>query len=103
MYIRVDESGSFSVHDPQDLGRLKLVTALDQAQLLDAFDQGAAPGFLANADHVWISQEWLFAQGLPADEAWAQKFRNMMDYARSKGWLHPTFTAVRVHIERAAA
>jgi hypothetical protein len=103
MYVSVDDKGHFRVRETQDLAALKLVTSLTQTQLLEAFDGNSAPGFLANPDHAWISQDWLFAQGLPADAAWVLGFRKMMDYARTKGWMHPTFTAVRVHIEHTAA
>jgi hypothetical protein len=99
MYVFVDGLGRFRVHEAQDLTGLKLVTGLSQDQLHKAFDDKHGPVFPGNSRHVWISQDWLRAQG-PADATWTSQFEKMMQYARSKGWVHPTGGAIRVHVER---
>jgi hypothetical protein len=103
MYIHVDDTGRFDAHEVENLNALKLVTRLTVPQLLSAFDRQPTFGFLANADHVWMARDWLLAQGPPGDESWTHKFQKMLDYARSKGWMHPLFPMVRVHVERPAA
>jgi hypothetical protein len=101
MHIFVDGTGQFSVREEQDLTALKLVTVLSPEQLLEAFHKKVVgPGFPADSEHVWISRDWLLAQGPATDEVWAHKFEKMMEYASRKGWMHPTFAAVRVHVER---
>jgi hypothetical protein len=99
MYVFVDGSGRFRVHEAQDLSGLKLVTGLSPDQLHQAFNDKDGPVFPDNSRHVWISQAWLRAQG-PADDTWTSGFEKMMQYARSRGWEHPTGCAVRVHVER---
>jgi hypothetical protein len=38
--------------------------------------------------------------GSPDDEAWLAGYRQMIDYAASKGWIDPASNAIRAHVER---
>ena len=103
MYIQVDRDGAFSVHEAQSLTSLKLMTPLSHIALTQALQRNQHVGCIADSEHVWISQAWLFSHGVSDDPTWAAKFAKMIDYARGKGWFHPTLPALRVHVERTGA
>jgi hypothetical protein len=102
MYIFVSGSGQLSLREEQDLKALKLITSLGEESLLEVFGEQPHIGSYGDPNHVWISVEWLRAQGPAGDAVWAREFQKMMQYASTKGWIHPTSGAVRVHVERIA-
>jgi hypothetical protein len=95
MFIRVGPGGS-TVEDVQNFRQLHVE--------LDGVDDSAAAAAIADAglgtldgDHVWVEIPALRDSGEGTD-AWRAGFDNMIDYARTKGWVDGT--RVRTHLVR---
>jgi hypothetical protein len=102
MYVLIDRAGSASLQDAENFDSFKLVTELPQAMLMSALETAAGVGSVADADHAWILERWLRAQGAAQGADWAPRFEGMLAYAHKQGWIKSG--AVRAHIEwRAAA
>jgi hypothetical protein len=81
-----DDLGSLSVHMRESSGApAPIATPVD-----------------GDSEHVWLEirplQE-LAGRGRQAD--WGTRFESMIRYATDKGWVDPSGTRVRAHIERA--
>ena len=95
MFVRVTETESAHLVEPEVLTALSVVLVGDAPR--DLGDFGSFDG-----DHAWLGVNALrqaaHATGVPAD--WDEKFDGMLAYARDKGWLSSSGTALRAHIEQ---
>jgi hypothetical protein len=85
--------------EPGDFSRLHL-------EVRGGFDEGAVDLLLGNAGRVdSVEHAFLTVDGLRslagdvADDEWEQGLRSMVEYARGRGWLDQSGSAVRAHIE----
>jgi hypothetical protein len=60
----------------------------------------ACAGSATSDGHVWVDIEYLRRECNGSDPAWATKFKAMLAYASSKGWMSDDGAAVRAHVER---
>ncbi len=64
----------------------------------------AAGGVLGFGDHAWVRFDALRRLAGPvATPEWEDGFAQMLDYARTRGWVDDEHGAVRGHVERRAA
>jgi hypothetical protein len=101
MHIEVIEIGSLAMklQDAANFRRFHVVlpAGLPDAAFAAALAQTGA-GELTGS-HVFINIDWLKAQVPVKDSAWVQGFDSMVAYARSRGWMNASGTALRAHLE----
>jgi hypothetical protein len=101
MHIEVIERGAVAMklQEAADFRRFHVVVpaGLTNAAFAAALAQTGA-GELTGS-HVFINIDWLKAQVPVKDSAWVQGFDSMVAYARSKGWMNASGTALRAHVE----
>jgi len=95
MYVRVTETEPARLIDPEVLTSLSVVLVGDAPR--DLGDFGSFDG-----DHAWLGVHALrqaaHAAGVP--EAWDEQYDGMLAYAKTKGWLSSSGTALRAHVEQ---
>lgn len=95
MFVRVTETESAHLVEPEVLTALSVVLVGDAPH--DVGDFGSFDG-----DHAWLGVHALrtaaHAAGVP--EGWDEQFDGMLAYAKTKGWLSSSGTALRAHIEQ---
>lgn len=95
MFVRVTETEAAHLVEPEVLTSLAVRLVGDAPNDLGAF--GSIDG-----DHAWLGVKALRAAahdaGVP--EGWDDQFDGMLAYAKTKGWLSSSGTAVRAHIEQ---
>jgi hypothetical protein len=105
MYVAIYLSNTVPVvrlAEPYDLESLKVV-AWDSADPVTV-EEALGPRGTMDDDgaHVWLEIDALMALAGPiaGDPAWLQSFNEMVTYAGSKGWMSPTGSAIRAHVDR---
>jgi hypothetical protein len=99
MIVNVHGDGTVALLEAEDTRAFKLVAPreMGMADLARAL-AGAAD---VEAGHAWVSRSWVLdTSPLASSESWRRSFAEMLDYARSKGWLRASDEAIRAHIER---
>jgi hypothetical protein len=96
MRIVVDASAP-RLDEPDDTSRFKLVApaAVDLEQALGDSGWGSYDG-----SHAWIriSAVREAARGRVA-HGWDERFAGMVDFAGERGWLDPSRSSIRCHVE----
>jgi hypothetical protein len=101
MYVTLKgpESGQTpALNDPDDFKAFKIVApqALD-GRLEEALGE---LGWTADESHAFLRIDGVRTLAERADDrAWNTQFDGMVAYATEKGWLDPTGTAIRAHVE----
>lgn len=61
---------------------------------------GAAGHQCEDAEHVWVSAEWVRQSVVGVvDQDWGSGFDAMLEFAASKGWLNESGSHIKAHIE----
>jgi hypothetical protein len=102
MYVSVDERASVSLQERDNFKAFKVVTQLPRTALQNALDTCGNVGWIDASGHAWVFESWLRAQGAAAGER-AAPFEAMVGFARKQGWWDSERSAIRAHIEPAAA
>jgi hypothetical protein len=101
MIVEISEGTKPVIKDPSDLQSLEVsVTGPELASgtLLAAL---GAVAHRIDADHVWLSLDWLRENGgRNQPPEWFDRFDAMCAYARGKGWAEPESRSLRAHLER---
>jgi hypothetical protein len=98
--INPGESEPVTLVEPDDLKGFKaVVPAAGVDSLAEALGDA---GWVADDSHVFIKIEALIEMaGDAATPEWREQFDGMVAYAREKGWLDPSDSAIRAHLETA--
>jgi hypothetical protein len=104
MELRVDTAiATARLEEPENTARLVVVVVGESAGgetevALRAF------GARQEADHAWIELDAIKAAAAGrVSDGWLADFNEMVEFARSRGWLSEDGTAVRAHIEHVEA
>jgi hypothetical protein len=94
MIVRVTETEPAHLVEPEVLNGLAVRLVGDAPHDLGAF--GSIDG-----DHAWLGVKALraAAHDIGVAEGWDEQFEGMLAYAKTKGWLSSSGSAVRAHIE----
>jgi hypothetical protein len=100
MIIHADlRSGTVTLLDPRDLKGFHVEVA-GGAVDDDRLDGVLSPYGRLDGDHAWITTDGVVAlAGDAADESWHAAFEGMVAYAREKGFLDDSGSAIRAHLE----
>lgn len=96
--VIVVEGGAVHMNDPSDFKSFKVVVDGDDATPLEAVgrledtDEGAAAWIRVDAVHNLAGSATEVA-------GWAEGFAEMLEYARTKGWLDESGTEIQAHVE----
>jgi hypothetical protein len=96
------EAGLLTLVDPSDFGGFHVEVA--GGDVTDRrLETVLAPHGRLNGDHAWIALGAVAAlAGEAADDQWRAGFERMVTYARDNGFLDPSGTALRAHLETAS-
>ena len=102
MFVQVDlgtQPGTVTLEEPADCTRFHVAVRGDDLGQVDNALTGAGVGRI-EGDHAFVTIEALqrLAEGRVPD-SWDGDFAAMLDYARTKGWLDPSGTAIQAHLE----
>jgi hypothetical protein len=101
MYVTLqgpETGGTLALNDPDDFKAFKVVAprALD-GRLGEALGE---LGWMADESHAFLRIDGVLALAERADDrTWNAQFDGMVAYATEKGWLDPTGTAIRAHVD----
>lgn len=95
MYVRITKSTPAELVEPDVLDKLSVVIEGDAPRDLGKF--GSFDG-----DHAWLGVQAIrnAAHATGLGEAWDERFEGMLAYAKDKGWLSSSGSALRAHIEQ---
>jgi hypothetical protein len=99
--VSVDLSASrVALEEPSDCARFHLVAAgaPDAARLGDVLLEHAVGRTEGDDAFIAVDAVRRLAAGRVGD-AWEADFGAMLEYARTKGWLDPSGTAIQAHVE----
>ena len=99
MIVEVDcESGSCKLIDPATFTAFSLHSDGTESQLVGRAMERA--GYAADeADHVWVSIDWLI-EAAAGDREWRSGFDGIVGYASSKSWTNESGTHIKAHLEK---
>jgi len=93
------DTATVTLVDPADFRGFHVAVAggsTDDARLATVLD----PYGRLDGDHAWISTDAVIAlASTTADDEWRTGFDGMVAYARDKGFLDESGTAIRAHLE----
>jgi len=103
MIIEVDLTGDaphIALTDPEDCGRFHVTATGGDAEALDAALASSKVGRIAESGDALIETKAVveLAQGRVGAD-WTEKFDGMLAYAKSKGWMDETGSAIQAHVE----
>jgi hypothetical protein len=95
MYVRITKSTAAELVDPEVLDQLSVQMIGEAPRDLGGF--GSFDG-----DHAWLGVQALrtAAHNIGVGADWDDRFDGMLAYAKSRGWLSSSGSALRAHIER---
>jgi hypothetical protein len=95
MFVRVTETEPAHLVEPEVLTSLSVVLVGDAPRDLGKF--GSFDG-----DHAWLGVNAIRTAAHQAglSETWDEQFEGMLAYAKDKGWLSSSGTALRAHVEQ---
>lgn len=101
MYVEIVEPGRIELRDHPDCTYFHL--AVPAGMTADAVANalgplGASDGKSASLE---VSSVRAMAEALGVDAAWHVRFEQMIEYARSRGWLSEDESRLTAHVERA--
>ena len=100
MLIRIGRDQQPRLEQPEDLRSFKLVIDAEKSTLAPIQAAFSKAGRIENSEIAWVSETWLRAESpLRDDPKWLEGFGKMVEYAKTKGWVHPTDGTIRAHIE----
>lgn len=100
MLIRLGRDHHPRLEQPEDLRAFKLVIDAGKSELGSLQAAFSKAGRIESEQIAWVSEAWLRTESpLHDDPKWLEGFGKMVEYAKSKGWMHPTDGTIRAHIE----
>ena len=97
MFIRVDQQGSVTLHEPDDFKRLHAEAA--DGLSVDDVRRALASIATFEENNFWVDVAALQALGRAGDAAWEQNFAAMIASVQKFGWLSPDGQRVRCHLK----
>jgi hypothetical protein len=96
--VEIDNEGSVTIQQAEDLRAFKVVSHLQDPAAADSALGNAKAGRV-DAGHAWINPQWLLKRSPNASSAeWMLRFDKMLEYARSSGYLSDQ-GEIRAHID----
>jgi len=94
MIVSLDEEGRLKLEDAQNLGAFSYRAQRDSLLV-------SSEAVIFDGDVAWVSEAHLRQWPLLAgDVDWQASLDGMVDFARSRGWVHPESGRIRAHIKR---
>lgn len=102
MIVRADlDTGAVALHDIDGVTGFHVAVAGGDVTD-DRLAAVLAPHGRLDGDHAWIEVDAVVAlAGDAADDRWREAFDGMVAYAREKGFMDDSGTAIRAHLEPA--
>ncbi|MDJ1372248.1 hypothetical protein [Gulosibacter molinativorax] len=101
MIITANEAG-FSLNEPEDFSRFHVdAQGLTAAQLSDLATDNIEIAPIADADHLWISVDFL-RNGDTSPER-TEHIDRLVGFATERGWYDGEADAIRAHVENLAS
>jgi hypothetical protein len=95
--ISADENVA-RIHEAETLTAFEIrTTELNASNAASIIGNGA---YVGDEEHVWVPINWILNNAVEqASEKWNTEFRDMVDYAKTKGWVNEEATHLQAHIE----
>ena len=71
------------------------------ADVAAVLDESGAGRLAEDGEHALIDIGWVRQHATGTGPEWEQDFGGMLDYARTKGWIDESDSAIVAHLERA--
>ena len=100
MFLKLSAAGELTFEDRENFRAFKLVASGDRSNLEAVCKAVAGTADLPDAETAWILEDALrHWPDVENDDAWQQKFSEMIEKARPHGWIDDQRKAIKAHIE----
>ena len=100
MFLKLSAAGELTFEDRENFRAFKFVASGDRSNLEPVRKAVAGTADLPDAETAWILEDALrHWPDVENDDAWQQKFSEMIEKARPHGWIDDQRKAIKAHIE----